>query len=63
MASVSKVTVDFTHEIIHDQIKKLAKTLYDQSGVKLEDVRIDSTDMMMGQSYITDIKIYTSKRN
>ena len=41
MASVSNITVDITHEIIHDQLQKLAEALYEQSGVKLEDVRID----------------------
>ena len=62
MASVSNITVDITHEIIHDQLKKLAIALYEQSGVKLEDVRIDWV-IGVGRDHISDIKIYTTKRN
>ena len=61
MASVSNITVDFTHELIHDQIKKLATALYEQSGVKLQDVRLDWV-IGIGRDHIYEVKIYTTKR-
>jgi hypothetical protein len=62
MASVSNITVDITHEIIHDQLWKLAEAFYEQSGVKIEDVRIDWYDGWGIPSYIKEVKIETTKR-
>jgi hypothetical protein len=62
MASLEKITVDVTQEIIHDQIKKLAEALYEQSKVKLTDVRIDWHDFTRISSYIEEIRIETSKK-
>lgn len=56
-------TENSTIETIHDQIKKLAETFYEQSGVKLEDVRLDWYDGMGIPSFIMDVKIETTKRN
>lgn len=62
MTTVETLTVDIIQETIHDQIKKLAETVYEQSGVKLEDVRISWYDYLGVPSYIAEIKIETTKR-
>ncbi len=40
MATIDKITIDIVQETLHDQIKKLAKTVYKQSGVRLESIDI-----------------------
>ena len=63
MATINTIKVDIIQETIHDQIKKLTETVYEQSGVKLEDIRISWYDYLGVPSYITEIKIETTKRN
>lgn len=63
MAHLETIKVDTIQETIHDQIKKLAEIVYEQSGVKLEDVRIDWYDGLGIPSFIQDVKIETTKRD
>jgi len=62
MINLETPAIDKAHETIHDQIRKLADTLMETSGIKLERVTVDWCDFVGVKSQICNIDILTSKR-
>jgi len=61
MAKIENLTIAVTQELIHDQIKTLAQTVADTTGIKLESVSIDWFDSMGMRPQVLNVKLYTSK--
>ena len=61
MAKIENLTIAVIQELIHDQIKTLAQTVADTTGIKLESVSIDWFDSMGMRPQALNVKLYTSK--
>jgi galactitol-specific phosphotransferase system IIC component len=61
MASIGEITVNVKDELIHDALKDFAEKVYEETGIKLQNVDFGWYDSYCSKGYLLQVRINSSK--